>query len=204
MNGADSRAANLGDVKKINNCIECTHTQWACSQSVKDYLLRGWNLPTLAASIAAIINVNDLNGADSQSANAGNVKKINNRVDSAQTQWSCSPSVPDYLSKGWNLPSLTAANSVISNVDDMNGADSQAANAVNVKKINNRIEFTHTQWACSQSVQDYLLRGWNLPCLTASIAAIINVDDMNRADSQSANAKDVKKINNCVDSTQAQ
>jgi hypothetical protein len=40
----------------------------------------------LTASIAAIINVDDLNGADSQSANAGNVKKINNRVDSAQTQ----------------------------------------------------------------------------------------------------------------------
>ena len=107
-------------MKKINNRIKCTHTQWACSQSVKDYLLRWWNLPTLAASIAAIINVDDLNGADSQSANAENVKKINNRVDSAQTQWSCSPSVPDYLSKEWNLPSLTAANSVISNVDDVN------------------------------------------------------------------------------------
>ena len=42
--------------------------------------------------------------------------------------------MPDYLSKGRNLPSLTASYSVISNVDDMNGADSQAANTGNVKK----------------------------------------------------------------------
>ena len=32
------------------------------------------------------------------------------------------------------MPSLTASYSVISNVDDMNGADSQAANVGNVKK----------------------------------------------------------------------
>ena len=97
-----------------------------------------------------------------------------------------------------------AANSVITNVDDMNGADLQAANAGNVKKINNRIECTYTQLVCSQSVQDNLLRGLNLPCLTASIAAIINVDDINGADSQSANTGNVKKINNCIDSTQTQ
>ncbi len=97
------------------------------------------------AFIAAIVNVDDINGADSQSANAGNVKKINNRVDSTQTQGACSPFVPDYLSSGQNLPSLTAFNSVISNVDDMNSADSRSANAGNLNKINNRIDSTHTQ-----------------------------------------------------------
>ena len=42
--------------------------------------------------------------------------------------------MPDYLSNGSNLPSLTASHSVISNVDDINGADSRAANAGDVKK----------------------------------------------------------------------
>jgi hypothetical protein len=37
-------------------------------------------------SVAAIINVDDMNGAYSRSANAGDVKKINNRIDSTQTQ----------------------------------------------------------------------------------------------------------------------
>jgi hypothetical protein len=37
-------------------------------------------------SVAAIINVDDMNSAYSQSANAGNVKKINSRIDSTQTQ----------------------------------------------------------------------------------------------------------------------
>jgi hypothetical protein len=40
----------------------------------------------LTASIAAIINVNEMNGADSGSANAEYVKKIKNRIDSSQTQ----------------------------------------------------------------------------------------------------------------------
>jgi hypothetical protein len=39
----------------------------------------------LTASVSAIIDVDDMNGAYSQSANAGNMKKINNRVDSTQT-----------------------------------------------------------------------------------------------------------------------
>jgi hypothetical protein len=38
----------------------------------------------------------------------------------------------------------------------------------------------------------------------ASVAAITIVDDMNGAGSRSANAGDVKKVNNCVDSTQNQ
>ena len=37
------------------------------------------------AFVSAIINVDDMNGADSRSANAGDVKKINNGVDSTQT-----------------------------------------------------------------------------------------------------------------------
>ena len=50
-------------------------------------------------SVAAIINVDDMNSAYSQSANAGNVKKINNRIDSTQTQWACSPSMPEYVER---------------------------------------------------------------------------------------------------------
>jgi hypothetical protein len=38
------------------------------------------------ASVAAITIVDDMNGADSRSNNAGDVNKINNRVDSTQTQ----------------------------------------------------------------------------------------------------------------------
>ena len=50
-------------------------------------------------SVAAIINVDDMNSAYSQSANAGNVKKINSRIDSTQTQWACSPSMPEYVER---------------------------------------------------------------------------------------------------------
>jgi hypothetical protein len=40
----------------------------------------------LTTSVAAIIDVDAMNGADLRSAIAGNVKKINNLVDSTQTQ----------------------------------------------------------------------------------------------------------------------
>jgi len=95
INDADLLSANVGDVKKINNRVDSTQTQWVCSLSVPDYLLRGWSLPSFTASIAAFINVVDMDGADSQSANAGDVEKINNRVDSTQTQCVCAQSVPD-------------------------------------------------------------------------------------------------------------
>jgi hypothetical protein len=38
------------------------------------------------ASVAVITIVDDMNGSDSQNANAGDVKKVNNGVDSTQTQ----------------------------------------------------------------------------------------------------------------------
>jgi hypothetical protein len=76
MNGAGSRSANAGDVKKVNNCVDSTQNQWACSPYVPDYLLRGWNLPSLTASVAVITIVDDMNDADSRSANAGDVKKV--------------------------------------------------------------------------------------------------------------------------------
>ena len=40
----------------------------------------------MTASVSAVSDVNDMNGADSGSANAEYVKKIKNRIDSSQTQ----------------------------------------------------------------------------------------------------------------------
>ena len=94
-----------------------------------------YNLPSLTASVAPMINVDDMNGADLQSTNAANVKIINNHIDCIQTRWACSPSVPDYLLRWWNLPSLMASVSAIIDVDDMNGTDSKSAYAEDVKTI---------------------------------------------------------------------
>ena len=54
------------------------------------------------------------------------------------------PHLCQNMLRGWNLSSLTASFSVISNVDDMNGAYLQSANARNSNKINNRIDSPHT------------------------------------------------------------
>ncbi len=85
------------------------------------------------ASISAVSDVDDINSADLQSANAGNVKKINHRVYCILTWWACAQSVPDYQLRAWNLPSLMASVTAVSDVDDMNGAYLQKANAGDVK-----------------------------------------------------------------------
>ncbi len=73
----------------------------------------------------------DINSADLQSANAGDVKKINYRIDSTQTQ--CAPNLCQNMLKKWDLPSLTASVSAIIDVDDMIGADLGSAYAGDVK-----------------------------------------------------------------------
>ena len=50
-------------------------------------------------SVAAIINVDDMNSAYSQSANAGDVKKINNRINAHILSEACSPSMPEYVER---------------------------------------------------------------------------------------------------------
>jgi hypothetical protein len=167
---------------------------------VPDYLLRGWNLPSLTASIAAIINVVEMDGADSRSAYAGNVKKSTVALIAHRLS-ELAPHLCQIIFWWGEICPLWPA---VINVVDMNGADLQSANAGDVKKINNRVDPTQTQWACSPSMPDYLLRGWKLPSWTTSISAISDVDYMNGADLRSANARDVKKINNCFDSIQTQ
>ena len=77
-------------------------------------------------SVAAIINVDDINGADSLSANAGDVKKSTIALIAHRLS-ELAPHLCQNMLRRSNLPSLTASFSVISNVDDMNGAYSQSA-----------------------------------------------------------------------------
>ena len=72
-------------------------------------------------SVAAIINVDDMNSAYMQSANAGDVKKSTIALN-AHILSELAPHLCQNMLRGLNLSSLTASNSVINNIDDMNGA----------------------------------------------------------------------------------
>ncbi len=74
MNGAYSRRANEGDKK--TTIVFIVHILSELASHLYQIMLKGWNLHSLMASIAAIIKVDDINGADLQSSNAKNVKKI--------------------------------------------------------------------------------------------------------------------------------
>ena len=76
MNLADLQRTNARNVKKINDHINTTNTHWSCLLLVKACQLTVWNSPSLTVSVIAIMMVDDMNGADLQRTNAGNVKKL--------------------------------------------------------------------------------------------------------------------------------
>ena len=72
---AGSQRANVGDMKKIINCINPLNIQWGCSPSVKLYV-RKWQIPPLWSCLSVIIDYAELVSADSQRANVRDMKKL--------------------------------------------------------------------------------------------------------------------------------
>ena len=81
MVDADLQSANAGDVKKINKRDDSTISHQAHSPSMHSYLFYWLKPPSLMADNFLTIVFLGLVEADSQRANAGNVKKINKRDD---------------------------------------------------------------------------------------------------------------------------
>ena len=84
-NGADLWWTNAHDVKTIYNHVDITNTHWVCLHFVQIYILMGWNPFSLTVSNSAIMNNENIDSADLQWANAGDVKTIYNHVDITNT-----------------------------------------------------------------------------------------------------------------------
>ena len=92
-----------GRCEKIDNHYDLINTQRACIPSLKSHQWNRWNPPCLAWSVSAIMPTDDVDSANLQRTNAGDVN-INNRCDLTNTQGARIPSLRPYSSNKWNPP----------------------------------------------------------------------------------------------------
>ena len=85
---AASQRANVGDMKKINNCIDPRSFESTVSMLTFFAALRQKmaNFSSLKLSVTAIIDDSETVGADLQRAHIGDMKKINNNVNPMNLQ----------------------------------------------------------------------------------------------------------------------
>ena len=125
-----------------------------------------------------IMAVDDMNDADLQRTNTGNVIKINNRVDILNTHCAC---LHLFRLIYWGVKPTLFDGVCLCNkmsVDDMNGADSGVDKMQEMWKTNNLVYIINTHWACLLFVQAYQLMVSNLLFECFCIFAIMAFDDM--------------------------
>ena len=102
-------------------------------------------------------DVDDIHSVDFQSANAGDVKKINNRIDSTQTQWV----LPICAKIFWRSEICPLWRPLSLQLLMLMTGWCRFGKCLcrRCEKINNRVGSTQTRWACSLSVPDFCWGG---------------------------------------------